>query len=378
MLKNWTESEATWRKPCEACDPWWQGWSQGNYASSPTFSQQVTGKNQWFDWDVTGDIKVFLEGTSNHGWFLKSAETAGTDSTSANFYSKESNNPTLRPYLQIRYISTLPPPLTVKITSPTDGTAVNASPLTVTGTMSDPTATVTVNGIASSISDNTFQASIDLAEGQNTITAQATDQYGQTATDSVTVTLLTKGTIAGTVTDSQSGLPLSSATVSVTDALSVTQTALTGADGDLRDFERGLREFQREHNEGWLCILSHFRDYVPGRDRYNQCCLESHLSHDQQRGGERNYIGFSDDFLGHRSTGRQQSGLWGDCIVWKLCVGFHSDNGPRGYLDRISPQHNLPFQGHFNECIRFFLFFGRWYFPYPGAARAYRFEHRLP
>ena len=230
MLKNWTESGAAWRKPCEACDPWWQGWSQGNYASSPTFSQQVTGKGQWFDWDVTGDVKVFLEGTSNHGWFLKSAEAAGTDSTSVNFYSKESNNPTLRPYLQVRYISSLPL-LTVKITSPTDGTAINASPLAVTGTVSDPTATVTVNGIVSSISENSFQASIDLAEGQNTITAQAADQHGQTATDSVTVTLFTKGTIAGTVTDSQSGLPLSSATVSVTDALSVIQSALTGADG---------------------------------------------------------------------------------------------------------------------------------------------------
>ena len=231
MLKNWTELEATWRKPCEVCDPWWQGWSQGNYASSPTFSQRVTGIEQWFDWDVTGDVKAFLEGTSNHGWFLKSAETTGTDSTSANFYSKESNNPTLRPYLQVRYISSLPPPLTVEITSPTDGTVVNTSPLTVTGTVSDPTATVTVNGIASSISSNTFQASIDLVEGQNTIVAQATDQYGQTATDNVTVTLVTKGTVAGTVTDSQSGLPLSSATVSVTDVLSVAQTELTGADG---------------------------------------------------------------------------------------------------------------------------------------------------
>ena len=88
-----------------------------------------------------------------------------------------------------------------------------------------------MNGVASSISSNTFQASIDLVEGQNTITAQATDQYGQAATDSVTVALLTKGTVAGTVTDSQSGLPLSSATVLVTDALSVTQTELTGADG---------------------------------------------------------------------------------------------------------------------------------------------------
>ena len=47
----------------------------------------------------------------------------------------------------------------------------------------------------------------------------------------MTVTLLTRGTVGGTVTDSQSGLPLSSATVLVTDALSVTHTALTGTDG---------------------------------------------------------------------------------------------------------------------------------------------------
>jgi hypothetical protein len=231
MLKNWTELEATWREPCKGCDAWWRGWSQGNYASNPVFVQQVTGIDQWFDWDVTGDVKAFLEGAPNYGWFLKSAETTGTDSTSASFYSKESNNPTLRPYLQVKYLSAAAPPLTVEITSPTDGSTVSITPLTVTGTVSDPSATVTANGVASSISSNTFQAGIDLVEGQNTITAQATDQYGQTASDSVTVTLLTKGTVAGTVTDSQSGLSLPLAVVSVTDVLSVAQTALTGADG---------------------------------------------------------------------------------------------------------------------------------------------------
>ena len=230
MLKNWTELGATWWEPCEGCDPWWQGWSQGNYVSSPTFSERVTGIEKWFSWDVTGDVKEFLSGTSNDGWFLKSAETTGTDLTSASFYSKDSNNPTLRPYLQVRF-RTPPPLLTVEITSPANGSIVNASPLIVTGIVSDPTATVTVSGVTPALSGNTLQASVDLAEGQNTITAQAADQYGQTATDSVTVTLLTMGTIAGTVTDSQTGLPLSSATLSVTDVLSVTQTALTGADG---------------------------------------------------------------------------------------------------------------------------------------------------
>jgi len=230
MLKNWTELGATWWEPCEGCNPWWQGWSQGNYVSSPTFSERVTGIEKWFGWDVTGDVKAFLSGTSNDGWFLKSAETTGTDLTSASFYSKDSNNPTLRPYLQVRF-RTPPPLLTVEITSPENGSVVNARPLIVTGIVSDPTATVTVNGVTPSLSGNTLQASVDLAEGQNTITAQAKDQYGQTATDSVMVTLLTMGTIAGTVTDSQTGLPLPSGTVSVTDALSVTQAALTGADG---------------------------------------------------------------------------------------------------------------------------------------------------
>jgi hypothetical protein len=230
MHRNWTELGATWWQPCEGCEPWWQGWSEGNYVRSPTFSQRVTQINRWFSWDVTGDVKAYLEGIQNYGWFLRSAETTGTDSTSASFYSKDSNNPILRPYLQVRFRSA-PPPLTVKITSPTDGSIVNIAPLAVTGTVSDPSANILVNGVTPSISGNTFQASIDLTEGQNAITARAEDHYGQTATDSVTVTLLTKGTIAGTVTDSQSGLVLSSALVSVTDALSVPQTALTGSDG---------------------------------------------------------------------------------------------------------------------------------------------------
>ena len=74
MLNNWTELGATWSEPCEGCDPWWWGWSQGNYVSCPTFSERVTGIEKWFDWDVTEDVKVFLSGTLNYGWFLKSAD----------------------------------------------------------------------------------------------------------------------------------------------------------------------------------------------------------------------------------------------------------------------------------------------------------------
>jgi hypothetical protein len=47
-----------------------------------------------------------------------------------------------------------------------------------------------VNGITATVTNGTFSASIPLSEGQNTITATATDEYGQTASDSITVTLI--------------------------------------------------------------------------------------------------------------------------------------------------------------------------------------------
>jgi len=123
------------------------------------------------------------------------------------------------------------PPLIVTITSPQDGAVVNSSPITVTGNVSN-NANVTVNGIQASVTDGIFSASIPLIEGQNTITATATDQYSQTASHSITVTLVTKGTVSGRVTDASTGLPISSATVSVTDSLNITQNTPTDSDGN--------------------------------------------------------------------------------------------------------------------------------------------------
>ena len=118
-----------------------------------------------------------------------------------------------------------PPPVTVAITSPADGAVFNSSPVTVEGTVSSNT-NVTVNGIQANVSNNTFSASIPLIEGANTITVIASDQYSTTYR-SINVTLITKGEIAGTVADSSTGLPLPSATVSVTDSLSIIHTAIT-------------------------------------------------------------------------------------------------------------------------------------------------------
>ncbi len=138
------------------------------------------------------------------------------------------------------------PPLTLAITSPLNGAVFSSSPITVTGNVSN-NANVTVNGVQASVSNNIFSASIPLSEGPNSIFVAATDQYGQTASQFIYVTLDTGGTggiITGTVTDSSTGLPLPSATVSVTDSLIspqsegrlalfiiIAKTALTDSDG---------------------------------------------------------------------------------------------------------------------------------------------------
>lgn len=131
--------------------------------------------------------------------------------------------------LNVRYSSQITP-LTVSITSPADGTTMNSTPITVTGTVNGPSPTVAVNGVKAAVSGSTFTAGLNLKEGPNTITAVATDSYGQTASHSITVTLLARGTVTGTVTDSFTGLPVSNVSVTVAD-FSETHTAATDSGG---------------------------------------------------------------------------------------------------------------------------------------------------
>lgn len=111
------------------------------------------------------------------------------------------------------------PPLIVSITAPANGAVINTSPVTVTGVVSDSTARVTVNGIQTVISGNTFSVSgLPLQEGLNTITAYAIDRFNQTAIDIVNVTLVIKGSIAGKVTDALTNSSLPDVTVTETDS----------------------------------------------------------------------------------------------------------------------------------------------------------------
>jgi hypothetical protein len=122
------------------------------------------------------------------------------------------------------------PPLTINITSPADSAVVYSSPIEVTGSVNND-ASITVNGIQALVNNGTFSVSIHIQKGQNAVTAHAADQYGQTASHSITITLITQGSISGLVTDSQTLSPVQSASVSVTDSLNATHTALTGEDG---------------------------------------------------------------------------------------------------------------------------------------------------
>jgi hypothetical protein len=120
-------------------------------------------------------------------------------------------------------------PLSILITSPVDGETLSVSPVTVTGTVSDASAGVTVSGavnvVNATVSGDTFTATgVYLREGDNTLTAFAMDRHGRSSSESVTVTFVRTGTISGAVTDSSTALPLSGVSVTITNSFGVDST----------------------------------------------------------------------------------------------------------------------------------------------------------
>jgi hypothetical protein len=87
-------------------------------------------------------------------------------------------------------IRTQPPQ--VRITSHKPSQFVNKSPVVVSGTVNDPRARIVVNVINASVSGTAFSARVNLVEGNNVITATATDVFGNTGNDAVTLIVDTK------------------------------------------------------------------------------------------------------------------------------------------------------------------------------------------
>ncbi|MBI5193442.1 MAG: hypothetical protein HZA08_08390 [Nitrospirae bacterium] len=81
-------------------------------------------------------------------------------------------------------------PPTIAITSPPDLLTLGSSPIRVSGTIDDPTSTLTVNGSPVTGSNGTFSADgITLNEGMNTIIARATDPANNISTASINISL---------------------------------------------------------------------------------------------------------------------------------------------------------------------------------------------
>jgi len=125
---------------------------------------------------------------------------------------------------------TTPPILT--ITSPTNGTTVTTSTITISGTASDESgiANVTVNAILANGTTN-WSAEVTLTAGENTITVVATDGAGLNTTETITVwceplrgDLDHDGTL--TPTDAVIALEIAAGSVTSLDALMILQAAV--------------------------------------------------------------------------------------------------------------------------------------------------------
>lgn len=80
-------------------------------------------------------------------------------------------------------------PLTITFTTPSNLSYLNLSPTTISGTVSDPNATIIINAIPAPVANGRFSAQVPLAEGPNILTATATTPGGTVATASISVTL---------------------------------------------------------------------------------------------------------------------------------------------------------------------------------------------
>ena len=115
---------------------------------------------------------------------------------------------------------------TLAFTAPANGSVTRAATIRVTGTVDDPTATVAVNGRPATVTDGRFEiADFALVEGQNVLSAVATDSLGNaSAPVSIVVTSDKSGPAKPTVT-----APAASPAYIKSDRLTLAGTSEPGA-----------------------------------------------------------------------------------------------------------------------------------------------------
>ena len=186
---------------------------------------------------VDGEIDAVVQ-TLTVGGIVVPVQTDGSFSTDIPLIEGENifeaiailpDNKVTKRILNVSHI--IPEPLSISIHSPVPYSIINSRAITVTGSVSDPSAQVIVNGTHAVLINSEFRAAeIPLQEGFNNITVEARDALGQTATESIVVEVLTKGTMTGSVVNSSTGTLLSDASISVIDPLE-TSTTMTDSSG---------------------------------------------------------------------------------------------------------------------------------------------------
>jgi len=132
-------------------------------------------------------------------------------------------------------------PLTVEITSPTDGAELTESPVMVSVTVSNPEATIKVNGIEAYVPDvdGSLSAQVELTEGENIITAVAT-LGEQEVSDSITVTYTPAAPpLSLGITSPEDGAELTESSVTVSGTVSDPEAAVTINDEEVEVAEAG-------------------------------------------------------------------------------------------------------------------------------------------
>jgi hypothetical protein len=142
----------------------------------------------------TASVRMILDGrdvtssaVTDTGVSYTPAEnlTDGQHAVTVNVFDKVHNQASLTWVFTIRTIVTV-----VKITSHQNNQYLNTPVITVSGSITNPEAAVTVNGSTAEVSENSFSLSgVALAEGLNTITAEARDAVGNLSSDSVVIHL---------------------------------------------------------------------------------------------------------------------------------------------------------------------------------------------
>ena len=140
-------------------------------------------------------------------------------------------------------------PITLEITSPNHGETIYRPDILVKGTITNSEGNetgVTVNGMSSIVIGGQFVANhVPLEEGENIITAIATDTEGYTATASITVYAETTGDYIKLTADTESGVSPLEVTLRIEATFSFTESSLTyTGPGDVETLDSTAYEYR--------------------------------------------------------------------------------------------------------------------------------------